>query len=208
MGKYSNYNQKLGNAHVWVIVFVKSLDHIGRKFFEYFAYFLAFDYFNFSSFYMFSWCVAAIDFSAILSMFILPFIIDKSPKKLQVICQSLIGKSIIAMAFWKGFGGLFVLRFIFGLAYSLLLSIWSCCVAAFIPHVCLLFDYYVLCVSTQFRNKTKKNTKKQRKKQKKPENKRTKKVVCVFCEVITSLSSTSIVSKCCYCVSKSIASCI
>ena len=133
MRNHKYYYSALSSVHIWSIVFVTSLNHLLRKFYEYFAFFLCVSYFEDVSFYSMVWSVAALDFAAMLSSsFILPFIITKSPHFIQFSCQILIGMSVLFMVWWHSFVGLFLLRFVFGIGYMLLLSNWSACISTFV----------------------------------------------------------------------------
>ena len=134
MRNHKYYYSALRSIHIWCIVFVTSLDHLLRKYFEYFAYFICTQsLFIGISFYEISWSVAALDFAAIFaSSFILPFVNGKSPHFVQFVCEIFIGMSMLFIVWWNSFIGLFVLRFIFGIGYILILSNWSACISTFV----------------------------------------------------------------------------
>lgn len=133
MRNHKYYYSALKSFHIWSIVFVTSLDHLLRKYFEYFAYFICTTSFIGITFYEISWSVAALDFAAIFaSSFVLPFVITKSPHFVQFSCQIFIGMSMLFIVWWHSFIGLFVLRFIFGIGYILILSNWSACISTFV----------------------------------------------------------------------------
>lgn len=133
MRNHKYYYSALSSFHIWAIVLVSSLDHLLRKYFEYFSYFLCTSFVG-VTFYEIGWSVAALDFAAIFaSSFVFPFIISRfSPHFAQFVCEVLIGVSMLFVVWWDTLVGLFVLRFVFGMCYILLLSNWSQCIATFV----------------------------------------------------------------------------
>ena len=133
MRNHKYYYSALKSWHIWSIVFVTSLDHLLRKYYEYFAYFICTASFIGVTFYQIAWSVAALDFAAIFaSCFVLPFVITKSPHFVQFSCEIFIGLSMLFIVWWHSFIGLFLLRFIFGIGYILILSNWSACISTFV----------------------------------------------------------------------------
>mmetsp|Transcript_11171 Transcript_11171/g.16967 ORF Transcript_11171/g.16967 Transcript_11171/m.16967 type:complete len:652 (-) Transcript_11171:36-1991(-) len=136
MRNHKYYYSALRSGHIWCMVLVTSLDHLLRKFLEYFCYFLCVEQTAFTSvtFYGIAWSVASLDVAAIVaSSFILPFIFSRfSPHFTQFTCQLFIGFSMLCVVFWHSFVGLLVLRFLFGVGYILILSNWSTCIATFV----------------------------------------------------------------------------
>jgi len=125
MKRYSNYHERMNQYHVWAIIAVKSWNHLIRKFLEFFAwFFVAYSFFSIDSFVNMAWVISAVDFAAILGIVALPLIISKPPNKIQAICQLFIGLSTLGLVWWNDFVGLFVLRFVFGICYALILSNW------------------------------------------------------------------------------------
>merc|ERR1719410_1889324 len=132
MRNHKYYYFALKPVHIWSIVTITTLNHLLRKFYEYFSYFLCMQFFALS-FYSMVWSVAALDFAAILSAsLIAPFIIDKSPHFIQFCCQIFIGMTTLMMVWWHSTYGLFLLRFVFGIGYNVLLSNWSLCISTFV----------------------------------------------------------------------------
>eukprot|EP01083_Nonionella_stella_P091226 254989_1 len=131
MKHHKYYYSALGSRHIWCVVGVTALNHLLRKFYEYFAFFLSISIGI--SFYSITWSVAALDFAAILSStLLLPFVITKSPHFIQFCCEMMIGLSMLCSIWWDSLVGLFILRFIFGCAYMLILSSWSACISTFV----------------------------------------------------------------------------
>eukprot|EP01084_Bolivina_argentea_P192825 330957_1 len=129
------YHSRLRTVHIWLIIFITSLNHLIRKFYEYFLYFLSI-YFG-VSFYSIVWSIVSFDLGLIISsLFILPFIISRlSPHFMQFLCEFIIGISILMIIYFNNsIISLFILRFVFGICYILQLSNFSICIKTFIAN--------------------------------------------------------------------------